>query len=69
MNIFVTLAADLLKTLVPMLFTFLWNQSHAPTTIEEARSDVARRDRLLAAIRLRRSQSGDNPNHPAPPAR
>ncbi len=68
MNLLVTVAADLLKTLLPMLFTFLWNQAHEPTTVEDAKPDDARRDRLLAAIRLRRSESGHHPDHPTPPA-
>jgi hypothetical protein len=64
-TILITAAADLLKTLLPTLLTFLWNKAHEPTTVEQARTDDGRRDRLLAAIRLRRSASGNNPNHPA----
>jgi hypothetical protein len=65
MSIFLPLAADLLKTLLPAIRSFIWEKAHEPTTIEEAKTDDARRDRLLAAIRLRRSAGGNNPNHPA----
>ena len=67
MNILITAAADLLKALLPALLQFLWEKAHEPTTVEDARTDDARRDRLLAAIRLRRSAGGDDPNHPAAP--
>jgi hypothetical protein len=66
-TILITAVADLLKTLLPTLLTFLWNKAHEPTTVEEAKTDDARRDRLLAAVRLRRSQGGNDPNHPAAP--
>jgi hypothetical protein len=65
MSIFLPLAADLLKTFLPAILSFLWEKAHEPTTVEEAKTDDARRDRLLAAIRLRRSAGGNDPNHPA----
>jgi hypothetical protein len=67
MPLLMTLAADLLKTLLPQLLSFLWEKAHEPTTVEEAAPDNARRDRLLAAIRLRRSAGGNHPGNPTPP--
>ncbi len=68
MSFLATVLADVLKTLLPMLISFLWEKAHEPTTIEDAAVDNARRDRLLAAIRLQRSESGEHPQHPTPPA-
>jgi hypothetical protein len=68
MSLLITVAADLIKALLPSLLSFLWEKAHEPTTVEDAAPDDARRDRLLAAIRLRRNPGGDNPQHPAPPA-
>jgi hypothetical protein len=66
-TILITVAADLLKALLPTLLSFLWEKAHEPTTVEDAKTDDARRARLLAAIRLRRSAGGDDPHNPAPP--
>jgi len=48
MAILLSVAADLLKTLLPTLLNFLWEKAHEPTTVEESAPDDARRDRLLA---------------------
>jgi len=67
MAILLSVAADLLKTLLPTLLQFFWDKAHEPTTVEESAPDDARRDRLLAAIQLRRSAGGNNPGNPTPP--
>ena len=46
--------ADVGKALLPGLLQFLWEKAHEPTTVEDAAPDDARRQRLLAAVRLRR---------------
>ena len=53
--ILVPAAADVVKALLPSLLQFLWETAHEPTTVEDAAPDDARRQRLLAAIRLRRA--------------
>jgi hypothetical protein len=68
MTLLISIATELLKAIVPELLEFLWSKAHEPTTIEDAQPDAARRDRLLAAIRLRRSAGSNDPNHPTPPA-
>jgi hypothetical protein len=71
MSILITILAELLKDALPPLLEFLWEKSHEPTTVEDAASDNARRDRLLDAIheRLRRNAGGDDPDNPAAPTR
>jgi hypothetical protein len=65
MSILIPFIVELLKSLLPDLLNFAWEKAHEPVTVEDATPDPARRDRLLAAIRLQRGASGDDPNHPA----
>ena len=65
--LFISAAAALLKALLPALLSFLWSKLNEPVTVEEAAPDDARRDRLLAAIRLQRGESGNHPGNPTPP--
>jgi hypothetical protein len=51
--ILIPAAADIAKALLPSLLQFIWETAHEPTTVEDAAPDDARRQRLLAAIRLR----------------
>ena len=51
--ILIPAAVDVLKALLPALAEFVWEKGHEPTTVEEAVPDDARRQRLLAAVRLR----------------
>ncbi len=53
--ILIPAAADVVKAILPSLLQFLWEHAHEPTTVEEAAPDDARRERLLAAVRLRGS--------------
>ena len=53
--ILIPAAADVAKALLPSLLQFIWEKAHEPTTVEEAAPDDARRQRLLAAVRLRRA--------------
>ncbi len=53
--ILIPAAADVAKALLPSLLQFLWEKAHEPTTVEEAAPDDDRRERLLAAVRLRRA--------------
>jgi len=52
--ILIPAAADIAKALLPSLLQFIWETAHEPTTVEDAAPDDARRQRLLAAIHLRR---------------
>jgi hypothetical protein len=67
MNILAAVAADLLKAMLPELLSFIWEKTHEPVTVEEARTNDDRRSRLLAAIRLRRSAGDNHPQHPTAP--
>jgi hypothetical protein len=67
-SLLINAAADLLKALLPTLLSFLWEKAHEPTTVEDAKTDDARRARLLAAIRLQRNAGGNDPHNPATPA-
>jgi hypothetical protein len=69
MSLLLTFLTDLLKAVLPELLDFAWEKAHENTTVQEASNDPARRDRLLAAIRLRQHPGGDDPNHPTPPTR
>lgn len=69
MSLLFTFLADLLKAVLPELLEFAWEKAHENTTVEDATVDPARRDRLLAAIRLRRGAGGDRPDDPASPTR
>lgn len=64
MSTLLTILAELLKSLLPAVLNFTWEKSHEPTTVEEAKPDDARRDRLLAAIRrMRDKPGGDGAEH------
>ena len=63
MSILISLLAELVKAALPELLSFAWEKSHVPTTVENAAPDPALRDRLLSSIRLRRTNSDNNPNH------
>jgi len=67
MTLLLPLITQLLEALLPELLNFAWEKAHEPTTVEAAKDDPDLRNRLLAAIRLRGSPSGDSPNHPATP--
>jgi hypothetical protein len=62
-TLLLTVITDILKALLPQLLSFCWEKAHEPTTVEEAAPDDARRDRLLAAVRLQRGPGGDGPRH------
>jgi hypothetical protein len=55
MSILVVLLGELIKAALPELLSFAWEKSHESTTIEDAKPDADRRQRLLDAIRMRRS--------------
>jgi hypothetical protein len=63
MEILITAATDILKQMLPLLISFIWEKANEPTTVEDAAPDAARRDRLLAAIRLRHSAGGHDSSH------
>ncbi len=58
MTILISLMAELLKAALPELLSFAWEKAHESTTIEDAKIDPDRRQRLLDAIRMRRSAGG-----------
>lgn len=65
MSILISLMAELIKAALPELLSFAWEKAHVSTTIEDAKPDADRRQRLLDAIRMRGSAGGGNPNNGA----
>jgi hypothetical protein len=55
MTILISLLSELIKAALPELLSFAWEKAHESTTIEDAKIDPDRRQRLLDAIRMRRS--------------